>query len=85
VLSLKKCLLKQKKKKHGGLKCHLTKRCFTVLKRKDCGRCKNCLVSHVKCLYGKKCTKECVWKHFQECVLKRLPPTLVRWCGKHFL
>jgi len=81
---LKKCLLN--KKQVCSPKCHATKRCFTVFKKKkrNCGHCKNCTVAKVKCVIGKQCVKECVWKKFTHCFSKRLPNRYVGGCTKIF-
>jgi len=79
---VKHCLLK--KKQHCAVNCRETKKCFRVFKKKDCGECKDCVVSTIKCIKGKKCQKECIWKNFENCYFKRLPPYLVKKCSKLF-
>jgi len=60
------------------------KNVLEFLKKKDCGECKDCVVSTIKCIKGKKCQKECIWKNFENCYFKRLPPYLVKKCSKLF-
>jgi len=60
------------------------KKMFYFFLLKNCGKCKNCTVSRVKCIYGKKCTKECVLREFEKCFLQKLPSFMIRKCQNIF-
>jgi len=80
--TIKKCFLA--KRGECGIKCNTIKRCYRFYKKKNCGKCKNCTVSRIKCIYGKKCAKECVLRYFEKCFLAKLPSYKVTKCQDVF-